>query len=88
MELIAKSDLGELAQLPVTLFYQSVPMAMFTFNGTDGKWDSRQKKVIIHNKYAVLRLYFAQNGLSVKEIKFTFDKAIDEIEDQLEYVRL
>lgn len=88
VEVIAKSDLGELAQLPVTLFYQSVPMAVFTFNGTEGKWDSRQKKVVIHNKYAVLRLYFAQNGLSVKQIKFTFDKAIDEIYDQMEYVRM
>ncbi len=88
VEITAKSDLGELAQIPMTLFYQSVPMAVFTFNGTEGKWDTRQKKVIIHNKNAVFRLYFAQNGLKAKQIKFTFDKAIDEIEDQLSYVRM
>ena len=88
VEITAKSDLGELAQIPMTLFYQSVPMAVFTFNGTAGKWDTRQKKVIIHNKNAVFRLYFAQNGLKAKQIKFTFDKAIDEIEDQLSYVRM
>ncbi len=73
-EITAKSELGELAQIPVTLFYQSVPMAVFTFNGTGGQWDGRERKVVFHNKYAVLRLYFAQNGLDVKEIKFTFDK--------------
>lgn len=77
----AKSDLGELAQLPVTLFYQNIPMTVFTFNGTGGEWDSREKKILLHNKYAVLRLYFAQNGLDVKEIKFIFDKALDKIPD-------
>lgn len=83
----AKSVLGELAQMPVTLFYQSVPMASYTFNGTGGKWDSKEKKVVLHNKYAVLRMYFAQNGLDVKEIKFTFDKALDEIQDTDAYTR-
>lgn len=86
-EVIAKSDLGELAQLPATLFYQSIPMAVFTFNGTGGKWDSREKKVILHNKYAVLRMYFAQNGLKVKEIRFTFDKPLKEIQDVDAYIR-
>ena len=87
VELTAKSDLGELAQLPATLFYQSVPFAAFTFNGTGGKWDSIRKKMVIHNKYAVLRLYFAQNGLDAKEIKFTFDKPLEEITDNDAYAR-
>lgn len=87
VELTAKSDLGELAQMPATLFYQSVPMAVFSFNGTKGELDSRMRKVVLHNKYAVLRLYFGQNGLDAKEIKFTFDKPLDEIPDGDAYVR-
>lgn len=78
-ELTAKSDLGELAQMPVTLFYQSIPQAVFTFNGTGGKWESMEKEVVLHNKYAVQRLYFAQSGLKVKQIKFTFQKDMNEI---------
>lgn len=76
VEITAKSDLGELAQLPVTLFYQSVPFAMFTFNGTGGEWVTMERKVELHNKYAVLRLYFGQNGLTLKEIKFTYKRSL------------
>jgi len=76
VEITAKSDLGELAQLPVTLFYQSVPFAMFAFNGTGGEWVTMERKVELHNKYAVLRLYFGQNGLTLKEIKFTYKRSL------------
>lgn len=72
VELVAKSDLGELAQIPVTLIYQSLPVAVFSFNGTGGQWASLTKKVDLPNRYDVLRLYFSQNGVEVKEIKFTF----------------
>lgn len=72
VELVAKSDLGELAQIPVSLIYQSLPVAVFSFNGTGGKWTSLVKKVDLPNRYDVLRLYFSQNGLQVKEIRFSF----------------
>lgn len=81
VEVTARSELSELAQLPATLFYQSIPMTVFTFNGTKGAWESREMKVLLHNKYSIFRMYFAQNGLEVKEIKFTFDKALDKIPD-------
>ena len=87
VEITAKSDLSELAQLPVTLIFQGIPMAVFTFQGTGGKWDCVQKKMLLHNKYSVLKLYFAQNGLQAKSIKFTFDKSINEIPDFDAYVR-
>ena len=76
VEITAKSDLGELAQLPVTLFYQSVPFAVYTFNGTGGEWVTQERKVELHNKYAVLRLYFGQNGLDLKEIKFIYKRSL------------
>lgn len=81
VEVTARSELSELAQLPATLFYQNIPMTVFTFNGTKGAWESREMKVLLHNKYSIFRMYFAQNGLEVKEIKFTFDKALDKIPD-------
>lgn len=85
--LTAKSDLGELAQIPVTLFYQSVPFAVFTFNGTGGEWNKLEKKTVLKNKYSVMRLYFGQNGLVPKEIHFSFDKPLDEITDEESYIR-
>lgn len=87
VEIVGKSELGELAQLPVTLFYQSVPMASFIFNGTKGEWASQHRKVVLHNKYAVLRLFVAQNGLTLKEIKFTFHRPVEEIPSFDEYMQ-
>lgn len=78
VEITAKSDLGELAQLPVTLFYQSVPMAQFTFNGTGGEWVTIARTTVMHNKYPVHRLFFGQNGLVAKSIKFIFEKPLGE----------
>ena len=83
----ARSDLGELAQIPVTLFYQSVPFAVFTFNGTGGQWHCLERKTVLRNKYSVMRLYFGQNGLMPKEIHFSFDKPLEEIADDEAYVR-
>lgn len=79
VEITAKSDLGELSQLPVTLFYQSVPFAAYTFSGTGGEWVTLERKVELHNKYAVLRLYFGQSGLDLKEIRFIFKRSLAEV---------
>lgn len=87
VEIVAKSDLGELAQMPITLFYQSIPMAVFSFNGTGGEWDSRTRKTVLHNKYPIFRMYFGQNGLDVREIKFTFEKPLGEIQNFEDYLK-
>lgn len=83
VELTGKSDLSELAQIPATLFYQSVPFAVFSFNGTGGKWVKQVRSVGLHNKYSVLRLVFNQSGLTPKEIKFSFVEPLQErVEDE------
>ena len=84
VEVTAKSDLSELAQLPATLIYQSIPVAVFSFNGTGGEWKTIKRKVVFHNKYAVLRLYFAQNGLEVQKITFRFDRELERKDDVIE----
>lgn len=83
----ASSDLGELAQIPISMIYQGAPRAVFTFNGTEGKWESQEKKIVLQDTDTVLRLFFVQAGLKVKEIKFTFDRAMDEIENVERYVK-
>ena len=81
VEMTAKSDLGELAQLPVTLICGGVPNAVFTFNGTGGEWACLEKSVILKGKYDVLQLCFGQNGLKLKEISFTLEKPLLDIND-------
>lgn len=76
VQIKAKSELTQLAQIPVTLIRDGVPAAVFTFNGTGGEWAFLKKKVMLDNKYAVLQLYFGQNGLEAEEIRFTLDEPL------------
>lgn len=87
VELTASSMLGELAQIPVSFIFQGVPMGVFTFNGTDGKWVTQTKKLIMTNQYEVFRLAFGQNGLHLKSISFHYEKELDEVEDMTEYMQ-
>lgn len=64
-----KSDLGALAQLPCTLFYTGIPMATFTFNGTEGKMMEIPKLIMLKQRFAVMRLYVADNGLELTELE-------------------
>lgn len=68
--LVGSSKLGELAQMPCTMFYTSIPMMTFTFHGTDGKEDSITRNFMFRHRFAVMRLYVAKNGLDLKEIRF------------------
>ena len=70
VEFVGKSDLGELAQLPVTLFYQGFPIQTFAFQGSGGKPTSVIRKLQFRHRYAVYRLYFPQNGLQMVSMKF------------------
>lgn len=69
--LTARSNAGELAQMPVTLFANNIPGATFTFNGTDGEWVTQTKQVFFLNQHNYLQLYFALSGLEVKDVSFT-----------------
>ena len=66
----ASSEQSELAQIPVTVFTMGTANAMFTWNGTGGKPVSYTKEVPFFSHYLAVRLYFAQNGLDLLELKF------------------
>lgn len=68
--LVGSSKLGELAQMPCTLFFTSIPIMTFTFHGTGGKEDCIVRSHDFVNRFAVMRLYVARNGLDLKEIRF------------------
>ena len=69
--LTARSNAGELAQMPVTLFANNIPGPTFTFNGTNGEWVTQTKQLFFLNQHNYLQLYFALSGLEVKDISFT-----------------
>lgn len=74
----AESDLGELAQMPVTLFSMGTANLMFTWNGTNGKPVSFSKEMPMFSHFTTIRLYFAQSGLKMHSISFErTEKKID-----------
>ena len=70
--LTGSSDLNELAQLPVTMFFQGIPMTSFTFNGTNGKEVTITKEIPLVTRFSICRLFVASNGLKLKEIRLKF----------------
>ncbi len=66
----ASSMLGEVAQLPCTLYYTGVPFLTYTFNGSGGKDVTITKSMDFHNRMAVIRLNVAKNGLNLDRIEF------------------
>lgn len=66
----ASSDLGELAQMPVTLYSMGTAHAIFTWNGTGGMPVGFSTDVYFFSHYSAVRLYFAQTGLKLISMKF------------------
>jgi beta-glucosidase len=70
--LTGSSELNELAQLPCTMFFQGIPMASFTFNGTGGKEVTITKEIPLVTRFSICRLFVASNGLKLKDIRIKF----------------
>ncbi|MCQ2590220.1 MAG: glycoside hydrolase family 3 C-terminal domain-containing protein [Treponema sp.] len=76
--LTGSSELSELAQIPCTLFYQGIPIASFTFNGTGGKDVDVVRPARMYSPYAVFRLNVGQDGLKLKSLKIEFISKVPE----------
>lgn len=64
----ASSDSPELAQMPVLLQLNGIPICTYTFNGTGGKVKKISNNVQLIGKHTLFSLRFAQSGLSIKRI--------------------
>lgn len=78
--LTASSELGELAQMPVTMVFMGTPSGTFTWNGTGGKLVSFTTEVPIFSRFTAVRLYFAQNGLDLHSISFELKKQVENMD--------
>lgn len=67
--LTGSSELSELAQIPVTIFSMGTPFGTFTWNGTGGLPVSFEGSTHCFSRFTTIRIYFAQSGLKLHEIK-------------------
>ena len=87
VEMTAKSNLGELSQIPITIFVQSTPVGVFTWNGTGGKWTVQSKRILLHSRYSIVRMYFGESGVQLQKLRFTLLRGIKDIENIDEYMK-
>lgn len=72
--LTARTKAGSVAQVPVSISVTNIPYISFTYNNTDGKWQTKTSKPLFLQKYSVVKLYFAQSGLEMRDITITLAK--------------
>ncbi len=77
MLLTGSSELSELSQTPIGIFFQSIPCGTYTFNGTGGEFKTLERKILLSSKYGVIRFYFGGNGLKLKNLRFVYEKDYD-----------
>ncbi len=69
IELKLRSDLGELAQLPVTIFYDNVVKDIVSIRGTEGKWTTESRDLgVIFGPNHYLKFYFGANGIQMDTV--------------------
>ena len=84
LEFFGYSNLGELAQIPMTLYITSIPVAVLTWNGTNGEIVSKKIECMMYTKNCVFRAHFASGGMSVKYLKIRYERPFDGTEGQPE----
>ncbi|WFR55733.1 glycoside hydrolase family 3 C-terminal domain-containing protein [Anaerocolumna sp. AGMB13025] len=77
ISIFAKSDLGSLAQLPVSVYYDNALSTVITFQGTEGEWVTEKRPLgFVFGLNHYMKLYFGANGLEIDSIKITFIEEI------------
>ena len=76
-DMVASSELEPLAQLPVTVYYTSIPVRVITYNGTDGEDVSMKTEWPLFNKHSIFRLHIGKRGLAIKSLTFRYVKSLE-----------
>ena len=84
LEFTGYSNLGELAQVPMSLFVTSIPFAVVTWNGTNGETVTKSVECMMYSKNCVFRAHFQSGGVSIKSLKVRYLRPIEGTEGQPE----
>ena len=72
VKFVLRSELGELAQLPISVFMDNIHKMTVSVQGTNGKWVEESRPFDMsfgHHHY--IKLYYGADNLEIKEILFT-----------------
>lgn len=83
-ELVASSVLSPLAQIPITVYYTSIPMGVITFTGTEGREVIKESRMVLMNKHSIFRMHFGKPGLKLKRLILSYDKSLDDFKAEMD----
>lgn len=72
ISLYGKSSQSRVAQIPCTLFNTGMPVATFSFTGTNNAVISIEREVEFFSRFSLLRLYVARTGAELEKITFEY----------------
>ena len=82
IEITARSPLGELSQLPITLYYDNVFKEMISFRGSEGEWFTDKRAFgTVFGSCHYIKIYFGATGLEIDNITLRYRKSIPVFED-------
>ena len=72
-----KSDQGDLAQLPLSVYYDNVLKYTITIRGTEGEFvtETRDLGFVFGNNHYI-KLYFGANGLEIDKVMITLKEEV------------
>ena len=78
IEIEMKSDLEDLAQLPVTVYIDNIVKTMISIRGTKGEWIKETRDLgFFFGPNHYLKLYFGANGLELGKIRLKLREGME-----------
>ena len=77
LQMKVKSNLDDLAQLPVTVYLDNIIKGTMSFRGSKGQWVTQQIRFDTFEGHHYMRLYFGATGLTVDHIAFQLSGCAD-----------
>ena len=73
IEVMARSALDELAQLPVTVYLDNIIQGTLSFRGSKGQWVTDTLAIGTTEAHHYMKLYFGATGLTIDHVRLRFD---------------
>ena len=68
LEMTGSCDLNSLAQVPMQMYMSSIPFAVVTWNGTEGKDITMNQQTVLFTRNGVMRIHFSAPGVKLKKM--------------------
>ena len=73
-----KSNAGEVAQIPMSIFIDGMLRGMIMINGTNGQLVTMEQDIgVLFGGTNYLKLYFGQTGMDIEEIRLICTETYD-----------